>query len=213
MAHNGQLAGAIEMDATLRPEAHEVVNWFRQAGIRVYIMSGDQEAPTRHLAEELGVDGYFANVLPDGKANLIKNLQVEGSKVGFIGDGINDAVALRQADVSISFRSATNVASDNAQIVLMDDNLLQLQVLFNLAEGYSQNIAKNHKQAVVMSLVAAATVMLLPYKFLLVEGLWVVEFASGIGIATRPMLQPEALDIKPESAPQDKPKKQLPAQA
>jgi Cu2+-exporting ATPase len=176
------------MDATLRPETPEVIQWFKKIGIKVYIMSGDQESPTRKLAETLGVDGYFANVLPDGKAALIEKLQAEGATVGFVGDGINDAVALRTADVSISFRSATNVASDNARIVLMDDNLKQLEVLFELAEGFNRSLEKNHKQAVTMSLVAAAGALVLPYKFLLVEGLWVVEFASGIGIATRPVV-------------------------
>ncbi len=188
VARNGVLAGAVEMDATLRPETPEVIQWFKKIGIKVYIMSGDQESPTRKLAETLGVDGYFANVLPDGKAALIEKLQAEGATVGFVGDGINDAVALRTADVSISFRSATNVASDNARIVLMDDNLKQLEVLFELAEGFNRSLEKNHRQAVTMSLVAAAGALVLPYKFLLVEGLWVVEFASGIGIATRPVV-------------------------
>ncbi|MEY4194484.1 MAG: hypothetical protein RLZZ226_852 [Pseudomonadota bacterium] len=188
VARNGVLAGAVEMDATLRPETPEVIQWFKKIGIKVYIMSGDQESPTRKLAETLGVDGYFANVLPDGKAALIEKLQADGATVGFVGDGINDAVALRTADVSISFRSATNVASDNARIVLMDDNLKQLEVLFELAEGFNRSLEKNHRQAVTMSLVAAAGALLLPYKFLLVEGLWVVEFASGIGIATRPVV-------------------------
>ncbi len=187
VAKNGILAGAIQMDATLRPETPEVIRWFKQLGIKIYIMSGDQESPTRKLAETLGVDGYFANVLPDGKAALIEKLQAEGATVGFVGDGINDAVALRKADVSISFRSATNVASDNAQIVLMDDNLKQLEVLFDLAKGFNQSLEKNHKQAVTMSLIAAASALLLPFKFLIVEGLWVVEFVSGIGIATRPI--------------------------
>ncbi len=188
VARNGVLAGAVEMDATLRPETPEVIQWFKKIGIKVYIMSGDQESPTRKLAETLGVDGYFANVLPDGKAALIEKLQADGATVGFVGDGINDAVALRTADVSISFRSATNVASDNARIVLMDDNLKQLEVLFELAEGFNRSLEKNHRQAVTMSLVAAAGALVLPYKFLLVEGLWVVEFASGIGIATRPVV-------------------------
>lgn len=194
IARNGNLAGTIEMDATLRPETPEVIAWFKNSGKKVYIMSGDQESPTRKLAETLGVDGYFANVLPDGKAALIEQLQAGGSTVGFVGDGINDAVALRQADVSISFRSATNVASDNAQIVLMDDNLKQLEVLFGLAEGFKLSLDKNHKQAVTMSLVAAASALLLPYKFLLVEGLWVLEFAAGIKIATRPIMPGEVKD-------------------
>jgi len=188
VAAGNELAGMIELDAALRPEAKAIVQWLRASGISLYIISGDQEAPTRRLAEELGMDGYFANTLPEGKATLVQQLKASGRKVGFIGDGINDAIALRQADVSISFRAATNVASDCAQIVLMDDNLEQLRVLFNLVSGYEKNLGANYRQSVVMSLIAAAGVFLLPYKFMIVEGLWVVEFAAGIVVATRPLL-------------------------
>ncbi|TAN46940.1 MAG: heavy metal translocating P-type ATPase [Methylococcaceae bacterium] len=188
IAADGELAGAIELDATLRPEAKTMVQWLKQQGFVLNIISGDQEAPTRRLAEELGMDGYFANTLPDQKANLIELLQSQGHKVCFIGDGINDAIALHQADVSISFRGATSVASDSAQIVLMEDNLEQLLALFELARAYEQNLATNYRGAVLRSLIAAAAVLLLPFKFLIVEGLWVVTFAHGITTATQPLL-------------------------
>ncbi|MGB0386666.1 MAG: HAD-IC family P-type ATPase, partial [Ardenticatenaceae bacterium] len=75
---------------------------------------------TRRLAQELGIDHYFANTLPENKADLVKQLQEEGRTVCFVGDGINDAIALKQAHVSISLRGATTIAMDTAQIVLMD---------------------------------------------------------------------------------------------
>lgn len=183
-----ELVGAIELDATLRPEALAIVGWLKQRGLKLHIISGDQEAPTRRLAEELGMDGYFANVLPEGKAALIEGLQAEGKQVCFIGDGINDAIALRKANVSVSFRGATTVATDSAQIVLMDDNLEQLKLLFELCQAYDDNLATNYRQAVVRSLIAAVAVLVLPFKFIIVEGFWILTFANGIRIATRPLL-------------------------
>ena len=99
-----ETVGAIELAATLRPEAKETVDWLRQKGLALYILSGDQDAPTAKLAAELGMNGYFANTLPEQKAERVKALQAEGRSVCFIGDGINDAIALRQAEVSISLR-------------------------------------------------------------------------------------------------------------
>jgi Cu2+-exporting ATPase len=189
VAADGQLAGLIELDATLRPEARAIVDWLRQRGLELYILSGDQEPPTQRLARELSMDGYFANILPEGKAELIEQLQAEGRSICFIGDGINDAIALRQADVSISFRGAANIASDSAQIVLMEDHLDQLRVLFELIQAYDRNLATNYQQSVVKSLIAAAAVLILPLKFLIVEGLWVFTFAKGITLATRPLLK------------------------
>jgi Cu2+-exporting ATPase len=188
VAVNQELAGLIELDATLRPEALEIVAWLKQRGLKLYIISGDQEAPTHRLSNELGMDGYFANTLPERKASLIEELQAEGRKICFIGDGINDAVALRKANVSISFRGATNVATDSAQIVLMDDNLTQLQTLFQLTQAYEDNLAANYHQAMVKSLLSTVAVLLLPFKFIIVEGVWVITFINGISIATRPLL-------------------------
>lgn len=185
------LAGAIELDATLRPEALEIIAWLKERGLNLYIISGDQEAPTRRLSNELRMDGYFANVLPERKASLIEELQMQGRKVCFIGDGINDAVALRKADVSISFRGATNVATDSAQVVLMDDNLAQIKTLFELTQAYEENLRANYNQAVTKSLLSSLVVLVLPLKFVIVEAVWVFTFVSGIRIATRPLLKEE----------------------
>lgn len=196
VAVNQKLAGAIELDATLRPEALEITRWLKERGLNLYIISGDQEAPTRRLSNELRMDGYFANVLPERKASLIEELQAEGRKVCFIGDGINDAVALRRADVSISFRGATNVATDSAHVVLMYDNLEQLKTLFELTEAYEKNLSVNYRQAVTKSLLSSIAVLLLPLKFAIVEGVWILTFVSGIRIATAPLLNEAEKDLE-----------------
>jgi Cu2+-exporting ATPase len=140
VAVNRTLAGAIELQPTLRPEAQRVVTALQKQGLSLYILSGDQIEPTRHLAERLGIEQYFANVLPTEKARFVTDLQVQGRKVCFVGDGINDAIALKQAQVSISLRGATTIATDTAQIVLMEQSLGQLPRLFELAHRLERNL-------------------------------------------------------------------------
>lgn len=129
-----QLIGLLELHATPRPEARQLIERLHQRGLTLYILSGDQEGPTRRMAEELGIDHYFAGVLPEAKAATIERLQAEGRSVCFVGDGINDAIALRKANVSVSLRGATTVATDAAQIVLMDQSLNQFGALLDWAD-------------------------------------------------------------------------------
>ncbi|MEL6750401.1 MAG: HAD-IC family P-type ATPase [Pseudomonadota bacterium] len=106
-------------------------------------LSGDQEAPTQALAKTLDIEHYFANTLPENKANLISELQQQGRSICFIGDGINDSIALKQANVSVSLRGATAIATETAQVVLMDGNLSQLITLFQTAEQFEANMKQN----------------------------------------------------------------------
>lgn len=139
VAVDRQLIGAVELQAQLRPETVTVVRQLQERGLKLYILSGDHQEPTRHLAEQLGIDDFFAEVLPEGKADIIKQLQEEGRKVCFVGDGINDAIALHQADVSVSLRGATTVATDSAQIVLVSQSLQELKQLFEIATDFHAN--------------------------------------------------------------------------
>ena len=124
---------------TIRPEAKQLIQQIKQRGITPYIISGDHQVPTQALAQTLGIEHYFAETLPEDKAKLIKQLQEEGKSVCFIGDGINDAIALQQADVSISLQGASAIATDTAHVVLMDGNLAQIIKLFELSESLQKN--------------------------------------------------------------------------
>jgi len=190
------VAGAVELAATLRPDAKATVDWLRQQGLALYILSGDQDAPTRALAAELGMTGYFANTLPEQKAERVKALQAQGKQVCFIGDGINDAIALRQAEVSVSLRGATTVATDAAQVVLMDDHLAQLRLLWELALGFERVVATNARLATRLSVAASVGVLVLPFEFWFVQTLGITQAVSGIRISQRPLL-----DTKPEANP------------
>ncbi|MFM8275476.1 MAG: heavy metal translocating P-type ATPase [Cyanobium sp.] len=189
VAIGGAVAGAIELAVALRPEAKATVDWLRHQGLALYILSGDQEAPTAYLAGVLGMDGYFANTLPDQKAERLKELQASGKQVCFIGDGINDAIALRQAEVSVSLRGATTIATDAAQVVLMDDDLSQFQVLWELAQSFDQSIADSISQLQKFSLLAAALVLTLPYGLVTIQILSIIQVFSGVKIAQRPLLR------------------------
>jgi heavy metal translocating P-type ATPase len=140
VAFGEDLAGALELRPTLRPEAKQVVEGLKERGLKVYIISGDHAKPTAALAAELGIDDYFAGVLPQDKSRQVERLQKEGRRVCFVGDGINDAIALKTADVSVSLRGASSLATNTAQIILMDESLRQLTQLFEVAGEYNANL-------------------------------------------------------------------------
>ena len=189
VAVDGELAGILELKATTRPEAADIVRSLHERGLKLYIISGDSELPTKALANELGIDGYFANTLPERKADLVKQLQAEGRNVCFIGDGINDAIALKQADVSVSLSGATTAATDTAQVVLMDADLQQFITLMDLSHALDDNINKNFNTAAGLSLVSVGGVLFFHGGFLLVEVLAALQMLLGVGIASRPLLE------------------------
>lgn len=136
-----QFAGVIELCAAQRPEVVEIIKGLRDRGIKhIAIISGDHEAPTRKLAESLGMDEYFAGVLPGDKAEYVERLQKQGKKVCFVGDGINDSIALKKANVSISLRGASSIATDTAQIVFMEESLHRLCELRDVARSLDRNV-------------------------------------------------------------------------
>jgi heavy metal translocating P-type ATPase len=144
-----RIIGIIELSPALRPEATEIVRALHERGLSTCILSGDHEAPTRALASELGIDRYFAETLPGDKAARVAALQQEGRTVCFIGDGMNDAIALRQADVSVSLSGASSLARDAAQVILLDGNLTKLVALFQRAE----RLEKTFKSSVLWDVI------------------------------------------------------------
>lgn len=143
IAVDEQLAGVIELHPTIRPEAKDIIKQLKQRGLSLAIISGDHEKPTQALARELGIEQYFAETMPQDKADIVEQLQQQGKSVCFVGDGINDTIALKKADVSISLNGASSIAADTAQIVLMDDNLQQFPKLFELSGSLERNYKKS----------------------------------------------------------------------
>jgi heavy metal translocating P-type ATPase len=187
VAVDGKLAGAIELQPTIRPEAQTVIQQLKQRGLKMMIVSGDHEEPTRRLAELLGLDRYFAGVLPEGKASLVEQLQAEGRSVCFVGDGINDAIALKKANVSVSLRGATTVATDVAQVVLMQESLRQLPYLFELSEDMERSLKAGYAAGMVPGLLNVAGVFFLGWGYYHALGLNVVSGLVAMGIGMYPL--------------------------
>jgi P-type E1-E2 ATPase len=132
------------LQSSHRPEAEEIVAGLRARGVsHLAIVSGDHEEPTRRLAQKLGMDRHFAEVLPQDKARCVEVLQKEGRTVCFVGDGINDSIALKKAHVSISLRGASTLATDTAQIVFMEESLAKICMLKDFSAGLESNVRRS----------------------------------------------------------------------
>jgi ATPase, P-type (transporting), HAD superfamily, subfamily IC len=118
----GKLAGAFALADKVREESQNAVRELKARGVKVYMLTGDSPQVAEAVAKELGIDDYFAGVLPDQKASKIVELKNQGYRVAMVGDGINDAPALATADVGIAIGAGTDVAIESADIVLVRNN-------------------------------------------------------------------------------------------
>jgi len=195
VAKDDHLAGAIELRTTVRPEVKEIVGRLRERGKSMYIITGDHEKPARMLAEDLGIENYFAEIFPKQKAQIIGQLQKEGKTVCFIGDGINDSVAMKKAQVSVSLRGASTVATDTANIILMDGTLSHLDRLFELAEDFNKNINIALTTAVVPGIINIGSVFLFHTGIYFATMLYYLSLPAGVANSFLPLLKYK----KPES--------------
>jgi Cu2+-exporting ATPase len=203
---DGIVAGAIELVPAVRPEARQTIAALAARGLTLYIISGDQEQPTRHLAEMLGIEHYFANVLPEHKAALLQQLQQDGRCVCFVGDGINDAIALKQADLSVSLRGASTIATDTAQIILMDASLDQFAELFNLADAYNGNMRANYLISMVPGMAVIGGVFMLHFGVISSIMLYNLGLVIGVANAMSPLLRLRQESVSPASGTENRPR-------
>ena len=192
IAINGNVAGAIELRTTIRPEITNVLAELRKRSIdSFYIISGDHETPTQRLAQAVGIDHYFAETLPENKAQLIRQLQEQGKIVCYIGDGINDALAMRQAHVSISLHGASTFATDTAEVVLMDGSLQQISTLFDIASNFNKNMIATISAVFIPSLLCLGGVIFLQFGFFYTRLFNVIRLAAGVSTAMLPHVNQE----------------------
>ncbi len=141
VAEDKKIVGAIELQPQTRPEAKEILKQLRKAGVQhLAVVSGDHLRPTLRLVEELGLDDFFSEVLPEEKADIVEALQKRGQIVCFVGDGINDAIAMKKANVGISLSGASTLAQDAAEIIFMDGNLTHMGYLFGVSKKLNANL-------------------------------------------------------------------------
>jgi Cu+-exporting ATPase len=142
-AIDGRLSAAFAIADTLRPNARAMITSLRQRGLKVVMLSGDRQVTAKKIAAEVGIDEVIAEVLPEGKVDAIRSLQQQGHIVAMIGDGLNDAPALAQADVGMAMASGTDIAADAASVTLMRSDLAGVEQAIVLARKTMATMRQN----------------------------------------------------------------------
>ena len=146
LAIEGVLAAVICIEDPLRPEAAEIVRQLKKAGLKkIVMMTGDSERTAKAIAKKVGVDEYYAEVLPEDKANFVEKEKAEGRKVIMIGDGINDSPALSAADVGIAISEGAEIAREIADITVAADDLAEILLLRMLSNRLMKRIHRNYR--------------------------------------------------------------------
>lgn len=149
-----EVMGAIMLADVIRPESKQAVNSLKQAGKRVAMLTGDAKGVATWVSKELGIDEYFAEVLPEHKADVVKQLQTDGSRVAMVGDGVNDAPALTQADVGIAIGAGTDVAIESAGVVLASSDPGGVAKTIKLSQATYRKMIQNLGWAVGYNVLA-----------------------------------------------------------
>jgi Cu+-exporting ATPase len=169
-AVDGKIAAAFAIADALRPEAATVVASLKRRGLRLVMLSGDRRATAEAIATQAGVDEVIAEVLPDGKVEVIRGLQQGGHLVAMVGDGLNDAPALAQADVGMAMASGTDIAAEAASVTLMRSDLTGVEQAIVLARKTMTTMKQNLFWAFVYNVVGipvAAGVLYPAFRILL----------------------------------------------
>ena len=197
MAASGQLVGVICIADPLRPEAASVLRQLHKLGIRnTVMMTGDSYRTAEAIARQVGVDQFFAEVLPEDKANFVQKAKAEGHTVVMIGDGINDSPALSAADVGIAINSGAAIAREIADVTIKADSLEELVTLKTIANALQHRVSSNYRFVLSFNstlIALGALGILQPAASAMLHNL------STIGISLRSMTN---LIQKPSSAPQ-----------
>jgi Cu2+-exporting ATPase len=169
LVDDGRVAAGFALADVIRRESREVVDRLHDMDVEVAMLTGDSEAVARAVAQELGIDHYFAQVLPEHKDRKVQELQDQGKRVAMVGDGVNDAPALTRADVGIAIGSGTDVAVESAGIILVKSNPLDVVKIVELSRASYRKMIQNLWWAAGYNIVALplAAGILAPFGFLL----------------------------------------------
>jgi P-type Cu2+ transporter len=154
IAHGNKLLGLIAIADAPRPTAAAMVKAMRSRGVEVAMLTGDNAGTAKRIAQELGIEIVLADVLPGQKADKIKELQTQGKKVGMVGDGVNDAPALTQANVGFAIGAGTDVAIESADVVLMKSDPYDVLGAIELSRATLRKMHQNLFWAVAYNVIA-----------------------------------------------------------
>jgi P-type Cu2+ transporter len=154
VVQNNRVIGAIALADVIRPESREAVQRLKETGVRVAMITGDSEDVANAVARELALDEHFAEVLPEQKADRVKELQSRGFRVAMVGDGVNDAPALAQADVGIAIGAGTDVAIETADVVLVRSDPRDATRVVGLSKASYRKMVQNLAWATGYNVVA-----------------------------------------------------------
>lgn len=142
-AESGHLLGCIAVADVVKPGSAKAIAALRRMGRRVVLLTGDNQRTANAIARQIGVDQVIAQVLPQDKAKCVAQLQQQGQRVAMVGDGVNDAPALAQADVGLAIGAGTDIAIESADVVLMKSSLLDIPAAMDLSRAVLRNIKQN----------------------------------------------------------------------
>lgn len=140
---NDQVSGALALADIIRPESKDAISKLKEMGIKSMMLTGDNKQVAKWVADEIGLDDFFAEVLPDQKSAKVKEVQSRGLTVAMTGDGVNDAPALAQADVGIAIGAGTDVAVETADIVLVNSSPLDVVAIIGLSKATYRKMVQN----------------------------------------------------------------------
>ncbi|MFL2002097.1 heavy metal translocating P-type ATPase [Microbacterium sp. A1-JK] len=198
---DGRVAGALRLADEIRPESRNAVDALHQRGVQVVMITGDAEAVAASVAADLDIDRFFAGVRPEDKASKVKELQSEGRKVAMVGDGVNDAPALAQADVGIAIGAGTDVAIASAGVILASDDPRSVLSVIELSRASYRKMKQNLWWAAGYNLISVplAAGILAPIGFVLPMSVGAILMSlSTIVVALNAQLL-RRLDLSPDA--------------
>ncbi|WP_241740234.1 heavy metal translocating P-type ATPase [Microbacterium invictum] len=198
---DGKVAGALRLADEIRPESRQAVDALHERNVQVVMITGDADAVAASVATELGIDRFFAGVRPEDKASKVKQLQDEGRKVAMVGDGVNDAPALAQADVGIAIGAGTDVAIASAGVILASDDPRSVLSVIELSRASYRKMKQNLWWAAGYNLISVplAAGILAPIGFVLPMSVGAILMSlSTIVVALNAQLL-RRLDLSPDA--------------